>query len=162
MSSKIANEVKNTLIEIGTRDPSNERTSSENTVLNSGGCVVHAAGIYGPGRNPVNWVISGRVGPSAKYVNWIHVEDLAGSLIACAESQLKGERLIASDNQALQWSEICEKFAEKLNFEIKNLNYQSKRQSKQISHSSFEKINYKLKHPKFIEEAIKLYKQETT
>jgi hypothetical protein len=39
--------------------------------------VLRVAGIYGPGRHPFDWIRHGRVQPSRKYVNLIHVEDLA-------------------------------------------------------------------------------------
>src|SRR4029077_7847880 len=42
-----------------------------------GAVVLRVAGIYGPGRNPLDWIRQGRVGLSPKYVNLIHVEDLA-------------------------------------------------------------------------------------
>ena len=42
-----------------------------------GAIVLRVAGIYGPGRNPLDWIRQGRVGSSGKYVNLIHVEDLA-------------------------------------------------------------------------------------
>ena len=42
-----------------------------------GAIVLRVAGIYGPGRHPYDWITSGRVGLSDKYVNLIHVEDLA-------------------------------------------------------------------------------------
>ncbi|TKB64049.1 MAG: hypothetical protein E8D47_12440 [Nitrospira sp.] len=42
-----------------------------------GAIVLRVAGIYGSGRNPLDWITSSRVTASRKYVNLIHVEDLA-------------------------------------------------------------------------------------
>ena len=49
---------------------------------NCGAIVLRVAGIYGPGRNPIDWIRTGRVSPSRKYVNLIHVEDLATICLA--------------------------------------------------------------------------------
>src|ERR1051325_10396041 len=38
--------------------------------------LLRVAGIYGPGRNPLDWIRQGRVGPSRKYVNLVHELDL--------------------------------------------------------------------------------------
>ena len=72
-----------------------------------GAIVLRVAGIYGPGRNPLNWIQQGRVGPSRKYVNLIHVEDLAGICLAAIEKGTPGEAYNVSDGQPHTWSEIC-------------------------------------------------------
>ena len=65
------------------------------------------AGIYGPGRNPLDWIRQGRVGPSRKYVNLIHVEDLAGICLAVIEKGKPGEAYNVSDGTPRTWNEIC-------------------------------------------------------
>ena len=72
-----------------------------------GAIVLRVAGIYGPGRNPLNWIRQGRVGPSRKYVNLIHVEDLAAICLAAIEKGTPGEAYNVSDGQPHTWSEIC-------------------------------------------------------
>lgn len=72
-----------------------------------GAIVLRVAGIYGPGRNPLNWIRQGRVGPSRKYVNLIHVEDLAAICLAAIEQGTPGEAYNVSDGQPHTWSEIC-------------------------------------------------------
>lgn len=72
-----------------------------------GAIVLRVAGIYGPGRNPLNWIRQGRVGPSRKYVNLIHVEDLAAICLAAIEKGTPGETYNVSDGQPHTWSEIC-------------------------------------------------------
>jgi hypothetical protein len=72
-----------------------------------GAIVLRVAGIYGPGRNPLDWVRQGRVGPSRKYVNLIHVEDLAAVCLAAIEKGKPGEAYNVSDGQPYIWSEIC-------------------------------------------------------
>ena len=72
-----------------------------------GAIVLRVAGIYGPGRNPLDWIRQGRVGPSRKYVNLIHVEDLAAVCLAALERGKSGEIYNVSDGQPHIWNEIC-------------------------------------------------------
>jgi nucleoside-diphosphate-sugar epimerase len=72
-----------------------------------GAIVLRVAGIYGPGRNPLAWIRQGRVGLSRKYVNLIHVEDLAAICLASIEKGKPGEAYNVSDGRPYIWSEIC-------------------------------------------------------
>jgi nucleoside-diphosphate-sugar epimerase len=72
-----------------------------------GATVLRVAGIYGPGRNPLDWIRKGRVGPSHKYVNLIHVEDLASICLLALEHGKPGEVYNVSDGQPHTWNEIC-------------------------------------------------------
>jgi hypothetical protein len=74
---------------------------------NCGAIVLRVAGIYGPGRNPLDWIRSGRVIPSRKYVNLIHVEDLAAVCLLALDKGKPGEAYNVSDGQPYIWSEIC-------------------------------------------------------
>ena len=69
--------------------------------------VLRVAGIYGPERNPLDWIRQSRVGPSRKYVNLIHVEDLAAICLAAIEKGTPGEVYNVSDGQPHTWNEIC-------------------------------------------------------
>ncbi|OAI46141.1 hypothetical protein AYO43_06705 [Nitrospira sp. SCGC AG-212-E16] len=72
-----------------------------------GAIVLRVAGIYGPGRSPLDWIRQGRIGPSRKYVNLIHVEDLAAICLAAIEKGKPGEAYNVSDGTPYLWSEIC-------------------------------------------------------
>ena len=72
-----------------------------------GAIVLRVAGIYGPGRNPLAWIRQGRVGLSRKYVNLIHVEDLAAICLAAIKKGKPGETYNVSDGTPYLWSEIC-------------------------------------------------------
>ena len=74
---------------------------------NCGAVVLRVAGIYGPERNPLDWIRQGRVGPSLKYVNLIHIEDLAAICLAAIEKGTPGEVYNVSDGQPHTWNEIC-------------------------------------------------------
>ena len=68
--------------------------------------ILRVSGIYGPGRNPIDWIRQGRVGPSKKYVNLIHVEDLAAICLAALERGSPGEVYNVSDGTPRRWDEI--------------------------------------------------------
>jgi nucleoside-diphosphate-sugar epimerase len=70
--------------------------------------VLRVAGIYGPGRHVLDWIRRGKVGPSQRYVNLIHVEDLAGICLSALEKGRAGEIYNVSDGHPRRWSEICD------------------------------------------------------
>lgn len=72
-----------------------------------GAIVLRVAGIYGPRRNPLDWIRQGRITPSRKYVNLIHAEDLAAICLAAIEKGKPGEAYNVSDGHPYIWSEIC-------------------------------------------------------
>lgn len=74
---------------------------------NCAAVVLRVAGMYGPGRNPLDWITSGRVRPSRKYVNLIHVEDLAAICLIALERGISGEVYNVSDGIPRTWTEIC-------------------------------------------------------
>jgi hypothetical protein len=74
---------------------------------NCGVIVLRVAGIYGSGRNPLDWIRQGRVSPSRKYVNLIHVEDLSTICLLALEKGKPGETYNISDGTPYIWSEIC-------------------------------------------------------
>jgi hypothetical protein len=71
-----------------------------------GAIVLRVAGIYGPTRNPLDWIRTGRVTPSRKYVNLVHVEDLAGACLAALERGQAGEVYNVSDGIPRTWTDI--------------------------------------------------------
>lgn len=72
-----------------------------------GAMVLRVAGIYGPHRNPVEWIRQGLVGPTGKFVNLVHVEDLAGHCLLVLEAGHAGETYNVSDGQPRRWADIC-------------------------------------------------------
>lgn len=73
-----------------------------------GAIVLRIAGIYGPDRNPIEWIRTGRVSRSRKYVNLIHVEDLASSCLAAITHADSREVYNISDGHPRTWREICQ------------------------------------------------------
>lgn len=68
--------------------------------------LLRVAGIYGPGRSPLDWIRTGRVTASRKYVNLIHVDDLATACLAALERGIPGETYNVSDGTPRTWAEI--------------------------------------------------------
>jgi nucleoside-diphosphate-sugar epimerase len=83
--------------------------SEEFLRLHCGAITLRVAGIYGPGRNPVEWIRTGRVGPSRKYVNLIHAEDLAAICLVALERGIPGETYNVSDGTPRTWNEIYDR-----------------------------------------------------
>ena len=73
-----------------------------------GAILLRVAGIYGPGRNPLDWIRQERVGYSHRYVNLIHVEDLAAIVLRILEDGVPGDTYNVSDGTPRRWSEIMD------------------------------------------------------
>ncbi len=72
-----------------------------------GAVVLRVAGIYGPDRNPLRWIKAGKVGPTRRFVNLIHVEDLAAICLLALEKGGRGEVYNVSDGAPRTWEDIC-------------------------------------------------------
>ena len=68
--------------------------------------VIRLSGIYGPGRNPINWIRKGRIRHARKWVNLIHVLDAAQVCLWAIEHGQPGESYLASDGKPRRWEEI--------------------------------------------------------
>lgn len=109
--------------------------------------VLRIAGIYGPGRNVLNWIRHGRVADSKKYVNLIHVEDLARICLAALERGNPGEIYNVSDGEPRQWTEICLEADRRWNIPIQKKTDDRER-GKRISIDKLHmELNYSLHHP---------------
>lgn len=89
-------------------DLTKPRVQAEELLRKSYGAILlRVAGIYGPDRNPVEWIRTGRVNRSHKYVNLIHVEDLALSCVAALMHAESSGIYNVSDGNPMTWMEIC-------------------------------------------------------
>jgi len=94
--------------ETATVDLTKPRVQGEELLRNSYGAILlRVAGIYGPGRNPVEWIRAGRANRSRKYVNLIHVEDLASCCLAALTHAEPSSVYNISDGHPRTWMEIC-------------------------------------------------------
>ncbi len=88
--------------------PDNPRALAEERWRERGATILHAAGIYGPGRNPLNWLRRRRIANAGKLVNLVHGEDLARGCRFVLEHFSPGERLVISDGRPRRWREIID------------------------------------------------------
>jgi nucleoside-diphosphate-sugar epimerase len=143
---KIASEDE-TVNEQSPVDLDNDRVKAEEWIRGMGGVIVHASGIYGPSRNPLDWLKSGRVGLSSKFINLIHVQDLCQILIAAALKSGRSRRWIASDQNPYRWSELIPILQE--TYRIGEIaEKESSRASKRVDSSKTrEELQIKLRYP---------------
>jgi len=116
-----------------------------------GAIVLRVAGIYGPGRNPIDWVRTGRVTPSRKYVNLIHVEDLASICLTALEHGKPGEAYNVSDGTPYLWSEICATAQQRWGVAATRVN-EDQSSGKRINNTKLRtELGYVLQHPDLYE-----------
>ena len=105
----LANDSDSILDESALIDATRPRVMGEEYLrTHSQAMVLRVAGIYGPGRNVLDWIRRGNVGPSQRYVNLIHVEDLAAVCLLALEKGQPGAAYNVSDGRPRRWSEICD------------------------------------------------------
>jgi hypothetical protein len=133
-------------------DLSKQRVQGEEFLRNECGAIVlHVAGIYGPGRNPVDWVRQGRVSPSRKYVNLIHVEDLAAICLLALDKGKPGETYNVSDGQPRTWHEISATAQQRWGVTAAAVNQDSS-PGKRINNAKLRsELGYSLRHPDLFE-----------
>jgi nucleoside-diphosphate-sugar epimerase len=107
-SSYLQQTVDEVVTEGSQLDGANPRVAGEMHLQELGAVVLRSGGIYGLGRNPLEWLRNGLVTHANKYVNLVHVEDLALTVVAALESSVRGEHFIVTDGTPHQWKEIVE------------------------------------------------------
>jgi hypothetical protein len=130
-------------------DMSQDRVLGEQMLRQQGGINLLSAGIYGPGRDPRDWVRKGLVAKSPKLVNMVHVEDLCQYILACIQNGSPGSLYIAADNNPQVWSDVIT-FWESQGWLNGIGHKQSPRQSKRVDCSwSIKQLGVELKYPDF-------------
>jgi nucleoside-diphosphate-sugar epimerase len=88
-------------------DVGSPRVEGEALLQEAGALVLRSAGIYGPGRNPLDWLRWGRISGGAGYVNLLHADDLAAAIVAGLESSIRSEHFIVTDGTPMPWGTIA-------------------------------------------------------
>ncbi len=84
------------------------RVSSEEHLRTMfGATVLRLSGLYGPGRHVFDWIRRGKIKNSNKYVNLVHVEDVAELCLLALRYASPSSTYIVSDGQPRRWAEIC-------------------------------------------------------
>ena len=73
----------------------------------AGAIIIRLAGLYGPGRNVLDWIRKGKIRNTHRLVNLLHVEDAVGICLKALEEAPEGSTYLASDGTPRPWSEIC-------------------------------------------------------
>jgi hypothetical protein len=118
---------------------------------NCGAIVLRVAGIYGTGRNPLDWIRQGRVGHSRKYVNLVHVDDLAAICLLALDKGKPGEAYNVSDGTPHTWDEICVTALQRWGMTVA-ATQENRTSGKRISNAKLRaEFSYTFKHPDLYE-----------
>lgn len=93
-------------------DQSQARVCAEEQLHTQGSCVLALAGIYGPGRDPVQWLRRGLVKNGHQFINLIHVSNIVKIIDCWLENPLEKLRVNVSDGRHRRWSELAEQLME--------------------------------------------------
>ena len=85
-----------------------ERVLGEQYIIEKGGVLLCSAGIYGPGRDPRNWLRSGRIKNSNRLVNLIHIDDLTQFVWHSLNYGEAGKIYIAADGAPQRWADLAQ------------------------------------------------------
>lgn len=94
------------ITESTTENSEHPRFPVERTFRENGGTIIRLSGIYGPGRNPLNWISRAKDLYAQKQLNLIHVSDIVQFLTAWMQEPERGELYNLSDGQRHTWGEI--------------------------------------------------------
>ncbi|MFZ9519673.1 MAG: hypothetical protein ACO3A4_04270 [Silvanigrellaceae bacterium] len=84
------------------------RVRAEEELRRRGCCILALAGIYGPGRDPCNWLRRGLIKSGANFINLIHRDDVTKIVFNWIKNPVSGLRINASDGRHRLWSELLE------------------------------------------------------
>lgn len=116
-----------------------------------GAIVLRVAGIYGPNRNPVEWIRQGRVGPTNKFVNLIHVEDLAHLCLLALQRGQAGETYNVSDGHPRRWADICAEVSGRWGVVSARQADRSESGKRIRNHKILAQLGYRLRHAELYE-----------
>ncbi len=137
------------------------RVRGEELLRRHGANVLRSGGIYGPARNPLDWLRRGRVS-LGNYVNLIHVEDLASAIVATLESPRSGAQFIVTDGNPRRWADIAAWAEEERLLEGLSLRTEASLSSRRYSNKRLvSEINPPFRHPDLFTELLKLEKSDS-
>lgn len=141
-------------------DPYNKRAAAEESFRLKGAAVLHSAGIYGEGRNPLNWIRQGLIKDPEGIVNLIHAEDLARACNFLLEDFRPGERYVISDNHPYRWQDIINFALERKMISDSQLpafeKAAAKGRHKEVRPCRLQEEGFTLRHPELFQELRKL------
>ena len=96
-----------TIDESAALDLDQPRVQGEEWLRAQGATVLQLAGIFGPGREPADWLRSGRIKDGAKLVNLVHVDDIVSVIAQLLAQPMPGRRLNVATGEPVAWRELA-------------------------------------------------------
>jgi nucleoside-diphosphate-sugar epimerase len=149
-SSYIVSRPDEDVTEESASSPSDVRTQGEDELRLRGATIVRSSGIYGQGRNPIDWLKAGKISNLSKFVNFIHVKDLAEILWAAMRKGQETRIYIASDNRPMKWTDLCGHWEKEFQLKVSSAKTASsaERMSKRVNSSrTLKELEIQLKYP---------------
>lgn len=91
-------------------DTTQPRVQGEEWLRRRGATVLRLAGIFGPGRDPADWLRRGLIRDGAGLVNLIHLDDIVEVVASLLERPRPGECLNLANGEPLAWRELAARF----------------------------------------------------
>ena len=114
--------------------------------------LLRVAGIYGRGRNVLDWIRRGRITDVNRFVNLVHVEDLAGICLRALERARPGETYNVSDGRPRRWAEIYEVAAQRWSVYPPTPTARGEERGKHLSIAKLRaELDYTFQHPDLYE-----------
>ena len=112
-----------------------------------GAVILRLAGLYGPGRHVLNWMRQGKVKHTERWVNLIHIDDVAAICLAALEKGKAGAIYLVSDGTPRRWSEIYANARDRWGLPIPPLT-PPKDSGKRLSIQKLQsELHYSVRHP---------------
>ena len=121
--------------------------SEEHLRTTFGATVLRLSGLYGPGRHVFDWIRNGKIKNTQKYVNLIHVEDVAELCLLALHHAAPGSTYIVSDGHPRPWADICRFAAERFQIPIPPATATRETGKRLSPRKILSDFNYQLKHP---------------
>ncbi len=87
-------------------DLNRERVRGEEWLREAGATILQLAGIFGPDRDPADWLNRGRIRDGAKIVNLIHVDDIIAAILALVQRPMPGQRINVVNDEPIAWRDL--------------------------------------------------------
>jgi nucleoside-diphosphate-sugar epimerase len=107
-SCYLTNAADQSVDEASDLDFSQPRVHAEEELRRLGCLILTLAGIYGPHRDPAQWLMRGLVKNGQSFINLIHISDIIKITQAWLDQPLQGIRLNVSDGRHRRWMELLE------------------------------------------------------
>lgn len=89
------------------------RVQGEEWLRARGATVLRLAGIFGPGREPADWLRRGLIRDGARLVNLIQVEDIVALVARLFEHPAPGAHINVAGGEALAWRDLAARLQER-------------------------------------------------